>query len=139
MKVTLLFLSVIVLAACGSKKNNTEASISNEELIDSIISLSVSWNDSLNAQIEGLGEALSKPFTFQNLDNEYSPNSILIFCSEKEHIEKIQKSPLLQNMKCANDDDFFVCHQKSINGFKIRYSIRPHPTLKWTFRIERVV
>ena len=137
-KLTLLFLSILSVASCSSEKSNLETPISNEIIIDSIIKLSSSWNDSIAIELKNIGKELNDPFTFQNIGNAYYPNSILIYCSEEENIELIRKSSLIEKMNCATDGGFLVCHEQSIKGFKLRYSIRPHPTLKWIFRIERV-
>lgn len=139
MKVTLLFLSLLIAISCDAPDSNSvEKQASNEVLIDSIIRLSKSWSDSLDRQVQDIGEKINAPFSFLNIGNTYYPGSIVILCNERKDARRIERSELLQEMSCANDRGFIVCHKKTATGHKLRYSLRPHPTLNWVFRIERV-
>ena len=139
MKVILLFLSTLITVSCSSPASESETNhISNDVLIDSIIVLSKSWSDSIDVEVEDLGRKIQEPYTFYPIGNSYYPQSILIKCKDGKDAQNIVKSELLKNMDCASESGFTVCHETNEKGYKLRYSLRPHPILNWIFRIERV-
>ena len=138
-KATLFTLSGLVLISCENEKTISEPEKpDNTVLVDSIIQLSLNWNESTLVDMDHLGEKIKSPFTYHSSDEEFNFNGISISSEKRSDLKGILKLDRNETYNCSEFKDYKVCLKQLKDGSQLRLSIKPHPTRKWVFTLERI-
>lgn len=139
MKAILFTLSLVLFLSCNDstfREHKKEIqTVSDSTLIYQFVNNLGSFHDN-PAVLDSIGNQLSENFNYMPLNNEYEEGSILISAQQEESFRHFKNALTTSNMECRTFGAYQVCTGNFANGFGLRCSIRPHPSLQWVLLVE---
>lgn len=139
MKAILFTLSLFLFLGCNDstfREHKKESqTVSDSTLIYQFVDRLGSFHDD-PAVLDSIGNQLSENFNYMPLNREYEEGSILISAQHEESFRHFKNALTTSNMECRTFGAYQVCTGNFANGFGLRCSIRPHPSLQWVLLVE---